>query len=217
MQMLKKLFKSKDKYYLELDEIKDSQVVKAVVNTAKDVVEVVQETTADIVESKPVQEAIKTAKEAAADIADSKPVQEAVKNAKGAVADIADSKPVQEAVKTAKGATDVAQTKLQITSQEVKGKKGKAKKKGKQVAEKVQEVAETKTSNTPQNGASSYDPPFWVAAMYKNNNEENAILGKVEKTFATDNLMPIITQYRRRPGPSLNKYKNMAKESRFTK
>jgi hypothetical protein len=172
MGMLNKLFNSKNKYYLELDEVKDSKPVQAVVQTANKVAEVVKEKTADVVETKPVQEAIKTQNEV----------------------------------------TNTAQEKLQSATDT----KAKRKQQNKQVATKSQEQTATKPAPAPKNsGASSYDPPFWVAAMYNNNNSSGSSNnGKGEPTFATDNLMPTVTQYRRRPGPSLNKFKDMARQSR---
>jgi hypothetical protein len=170
MGMLNKLFNSKNKYYLELEEVKDSKPVQAVVQTANKVAEVVKEKTADVVETKPVQEAIKTKNEV----------------------------------------TNTAQEKLQSATDT----KAKPKQQNNKVAAKSQE--QTATKPAPKNsGASSYDPPFWVAAMYKNNNSSGSSNnGKGEPTFATDNLMPTVTQYRRRPGPSLNKFKDMARQSR---
>ncbi|MGL5939203.1 MAG: hypothetical protein ACRC2S_02265 [Waterburya sp.] len=158
--MLNKLFNSKNKYYLELDEVKDSKPVQAVVQTANKVAEVVKEKTADVVETKPVQEAIKTKNEV----------------------------------------TNTAQEKLQSATD---------------TKAKPKEQTATKPAPAPKNsGASSYDPPFWVAAMYKNNSSGSSNNGRGEQTFATDNLMPTVTQYRRRPGPSLNKFKDMARQSR---
>ncbi|MGL5795843.1 MAG: hypothetical protein ACRC06_15875 [Waterburya sp.] len=169
--MLNKLFNSKNKYYLELDEVKDSKPVQAVVQTANKVAEVVKEKTADVVETKPVQEAIKTTNEV----------------------------------------TNTAQAKLQSATDT----KAKPKQQNNKVAAKSQEQTATKAAPAPKNsGASSYDPPFWVAAMYKNNSSGSSNNGKGGETFATDNLMPTVTQYRRRPGPSLNKFKNMARQSR---
>ncbi|MGK7948807.1 MAG: hypothetical protein AB4368_08380 [Xenococcaceae cyanobacterium] len=62
-------------------------------------------------------------------------------------------------------------------------------------------------------GASSWEQPFWVKAMYQNNGSSN---GKVEqeKTFATDYLLPTPSKSRRRPGPSLNKFKEMARQTK---
>jgi hypothetical protein len=178
MEMLKKLFnsKGKSKYYLELDEFKDSQPVQTAVKTATKVAEVVKEK----------------------------------------VADTAESKPVKEAVKATKEVTNVAQEKLQSAT-DTKAAKTKPKQQNNKVAAKSQAQTGTQPATTPQNsGASSYDPPFWVAAMYKNNNSNSSsnANGKVGETFATDNLMPTVTQYRRRPGPSLDKFKDMAKKSR---
>ncbi len=93
----------------------------------------------------------------------------------------------------------------------------KAKAKSKQNGKAAQTtVAAQKTQATPKNsGASSFEPPFWVAAMYNKNNGSTKSNGKVaEQTFATDNLMPTVTNYRRRPGGSLAKFKDMARKAR---
>ena len=64
MQMLKKLFSSDNKYYLELDEIKDSEVVQSAVETSEKATQAVKEKAQDIVKSEPVQEAISTGSKA---------------------------------------------------------------------------------------------------------------------------------------------------------
>lgn len=127
-----------------------------------------------------------------------------------------DSQPVQEAVETANKVTDAAQEKLQ--SAKTTGTKpakqevtttAKAQKNGK----KAQPKPATSSINS---GTSSYEQPFWVAAMYNNkNSSSNKSNGsRAEQTFATDNLMPTITNSRRRPGPSLNKFKEMASKAK---
>ncbi len=53
--------------------------------------------------------------------------------------------------------------------------------------------------------------------MYNNNNSSSSNKSngsRAEQTFATDNLMPTITNSRRRPGPSLNKFKEMASKAK---
>lgn len=187
MQMLKKIFNSDSKYYLELDEIKESKPVQAVVETAEKVADAVQDKASEVLESEPAKETVETAK------------------------------------KTAKKAKDEAQSKLKSTTEteskpQAKSKadsKFKANQNGK--AAQVQQNEKAKPS--PQNaGASSDEPPFWVAAMYNNSTSDVNIDGqKAEQTFATDNLMPTITKYRRRPGPSLSKFKDMASKAKTPK
>lgn len=67
-----------------------------------------------------------------------------------------------------------------------------------------------------QSAASSYEPPFWVAAMSNTNNNvsSNGSSQGAEVTFASDNLMPTITKYRRVPGGSLAKFRAMAKTAK---
>ncbi len=69
-------------------------------------------------------------------------------------------------------------------------------------------------ASVSSNGASSWEPPFWVKAMYNNNGSSNGKVEAGEKTFATDNLLPTPSTYRRRPGPSLNKFKDMARQAK---
>ncbi|MDJ0588776.1 MAG: hypothetical protein QNJ72_02105 [Pleurocapsa sp. MO_226.B13] len=172
MKMLKKIFNSDSKYYLELDEIEDSKPVQAVTKTAEKVADVVQEKATEVVESKPVQTAIETAK-------------------------------------------DIAPEQLQSSTTEAKPK-AEAKTSSEKKADKK---TEPQTAPSPQNaGASSFEPPFWVAAMYNNSTSTvNSDGTQKEQTFATDNLMPTITKYRRRPGPSLNKFKEMASKAKTPK
>ncbi len=71
----------------------------------------------------------------------------------------------------------------------------------------------TAKTNTTNSGASSWEQPFWVKAMYQksasNGRDRNS-----EATFATDHLMTTGNGSRRRPGPSLNKFKEMASRAK---
>lgn len=180
MQMLKKMFNSDSKYYLELDEAAESKAVQETVKAAKKTASVVQEKTAEVIESKPVQKAVKAAKETA------NAGQEKLESV---------AKDGENKAKSAKNA--------------VKG----------QADKKDSSPSQAQTKPSPKNaGASSFDPPFWVAAMYNNSsaavNEDGT---RAEQTFATDNLMPTVTKSRRRPGPSLNKFKDMASKAKTPK
>ncbi|MCC0177263.1 hypothetical protein I4641_09770 [Waterburya agarophytonicola K14] len=178
MQMLKKIFNSDSKYYLELDELGESKPVQAVVKTAEKAQDVVQEKATEILESK----------------------------------------PVEQAVKTAEKAKNVVQDKVQsTTTTETESKTKSSKKTSKKSQETKTEQPQQKAKSSPKSsGASSFEPPFWVAAMYNNKGSAglNSDGTKAEQTFATDNLMPTVTKYRRRPGPSLNKFKDMASKAR---
>jgi hypothetical protein len=167
MQMLKKMFSSKGKYYLELDEIKDSQPVKNIAKTAK-----------------------KTAK-----------------TAQKQVETIKDSQPVKEALETAKDKLESI-----TTTEEKPAKSKKSSKKTSKVATESQQPKQP--ASTKNSGASSFEQPFWVAAMYKNNGSSQGTTAGSEKTFAPDHLMPTVTTSRRRPGPSLNMFKDMANKAR---
>lgn len=195
MQMLKKLFNSDSKYYLELDEIKESEVVQTAVKTASKAADVVKEKASEVAQSQPVKEAVR----ATADVAES--AQEKLTSAiateeKPGEVKSAKAKPNQNE-KTPKKDPSTA-------SQNGKGK----------LTESAEETKET-TPTSSNSGASSYDPPFWVAAMYNTNDSIKNSNGQVaEQTFATDNLMPIVTKYRRRPGGSLSKFRDMAKKAK---
>ena len=78
---------------------------------------------------------------------------------------------------------------------------------------KVESKDKTSPAATTSKAVSS-EQPFWVAAMYNttNNNSNDSVS---EQTFATDYLMPTITKFRRSPGPSINQFKDMAKNVRI--
>ena len=118
---------------------------------------------------------------------------------------VKDSQPVQDAVETV---TQVAEDAKNQVQSEAATKE-----------EKQQPAAKTQAKTTPAySGASSWEEPFWVKAMYKNSgNGSNGKTATSEKTFATDYLMPTITKSRRRPGASLNKFKEMASKAKTPK
>lgn len=181
MQMLKKLFNSDNKFHLELDEIKESEVVQNAVKTASKATEAVKEKASEVVDSQPVKEALAKTK------------------------DVLDSDESDEVKADTK-----SQSKLQANEQKVAEAKPKQNGKQKETEKKAE------TTAREASGASSYEPPFWVAAMYNNSSKNNN--GRIaEETFATDNLMPIATKYRRRPGGSLKKFKDMAKQAKTPK
>lgn len=190
MQMLKKLFKSNSKFHLELDEIKDSEVVQTAVETASKAADAVKEKASEVASSQPVKEAVK----ATTDVAES--AQDKLASALGT-----EKKPTEAKESTAKAKPK--EDKKAPVKESTASKNGKA------------------TESTPDStntGASSYEPPFWVAAMYNTNNGAANNNGQVaEQTFATDNLMPTPTKFRRRPGGSLDKFKDMAKQAKTPK
>ena len=187
MQMLKKLFSSENKYFLEL---KESDAVQTAVETTKKVASAAKETASEVadVAQEKLESAVST---------EEKPAESKVKTE--AKPKQTEAKPKQAEVKPAKS--------------EVKDKpaspQGKAEQNG---------TAQNSEATVGNTGASSYDPPFWVAAMYNNNNSEEAQNnGQAEQTFAPENLMPIATKFRRRPGGSLDKFKDMAKQANTPK
>ena len=203
MQMLKKLFSSDNKYYLELkEEIEDSEVVQTAIKTAEKTAEVVKEKAQEVAESKPVQSAVNTASEVI-DVAQDKVASAIAKEKLGEreakATEAKDKGKSDKAVKNDKAA--VKGSKQTTKNNQAANQNGKQEGTAKTAAEKA--------------GASSFDPPFWVAAMNNTNNKPVNGNGAVAKeTFAENNLMPIATKYRRRPGGSLDKFKDMAKSAK---
>lgn len=190
MQMLKKLFNSNSKFYLELDEIKESEVVQTAVETASKAADAV--------------------KEKASDLADSQPVQKAVATAKDIVSDETDTADKSNKAQKPEAKTEQKQVKQRPAA------------KSQQNGKQADSPTEDTTPSIENSGASSFDPPFWVAAMYnndsdRNNSDRNSNSETAQQTFATDNLMPIATKFRRRPGGSLDKFKEMAKQAKTPK
>ncbi len=180
MQMLKKLFSSDNKYFLEL---KESEAVQTAVETTKKVASAAKETASEVVDTAQdkLESAIST-----------------------------EEKPTETKVKSQdKPAPSEAKSKAKV---EAKDKPAPSEAKTEQNGSAKDSEAKT-AGNT---GASSYDPPFWVAAMYNNDSsKETKSNGRVaEQTFAPENLMPITTKFRRRPGGSLDKFKDMAKQAK---
>lgn len=178
MQMLKKMFKSDDKYYLELDSVQEKAIDAATkANNAT------QAKVKAVAKSEPVKETSKKVSEAANQVSTK----------------ITDAVPEQLQPETTP-TTKAAKTKKKSTNKSSKaGANGK------------------KAPIAKNSGVSSYDPPFWVAAMSSNNGStgNESSTGSAEQTFATDNLMPTITKFRRSPGPSLNQFREMAKNARI--
>ena len=199
MQMLKKLFNSDSKYYLELkDEVQDSEVVQTAIKTAEKTAEVVKEKAKEVAKSEPVQSAVKTASEVI-DTAQDKVVSATATEEKPG------KQPVEVKAKEEKPGKAKA---VKEAEPAAKDKRATATKDSKQEARPAKSAAENA-------GASSFDPPFWVAAMNNTNNKAANGNGAVaEEVFAENNLMPVNTKYRRRPGGSLDKFKDMAKSAK---
>ena len=71
-------------------------------------------------------------------------------------------------------------------------------------------TSKTKTSTT-RTKVAAYEPPEWVKAIknYSNNGQSEAQQRQEKSTFATKYLMANPPKSRRRPGPSLNRFKEM--------
>lgn len=120
-----------------------------------------------------------------------------------------------EAIEPVTGAIKEAVTSDESAKKEEtkKSKKTATKNEKKKATKTATAPASTSSSQTSSN-ASSYDPPFWVKAMYNNSSSSNGQAKEREQTFATDNLLPNPSRYRRRPGPSLDKFKEMARQTK---
>ena len=191
MQMLKKLFNSENKFFLELEELKESEAVQTAVETTKKVASAAKETASDVV-----------------DVAQDK-LQSAIAT---------EEKSAESKVKTTeKPDRSEAKVKAKGESESEAKVEPKGKLKESEATEQNGSARDSEVS-VGNTGASSYDPPFWVAAMYNNNSSKENGNGRVaEQTFAPENLMPIATKFRRRPGGSLDKFKDMAKQAKTPK
>ncbi|GAB4537497.1 MAG: hypothetical protein Tsb0014_26330 [Pleurocapsa sp.] len=185
--MLNKLFGSNKKdngFYLELNENKGNGAVKNAVETVTETVEAAKEKVEEIKDSEVVQSAVET-------------VTETVETVKEKV----------EAVTTTEEAQAPAAPVAKKNGKKAQKSTGKSSKTTKSKAEQPKPAAPKTAPVAP------YEPPFWVKAMYKNSSS-NGTDGGSDTTFATDYLMPTISKYRRRPGPSLDKFKDMASKAR---
>lgn len=70
--------------------------------------------------------------------------------------------------------------------------------------------ATTQSTSAPSGDTSYSDEPFWVKLMYENKEQKAA--QNAEKTFAPNNLISR-PKARRRPGGSLDKFKEMARQT----
>ena len=202
MQMLKKLFSS-NKYYLELkEEIEDLEVVQTAIKTAEKTAEVVKEKAQDVAKSEPVQSAVKTAGEVAEAAQDKVASAIATDDKSNKSKKVKSTETAEDKAKGAKAVEDKAKSNGKAAPKATE-------KEGEKEGEKEAKPARTNS------GASSDEPPFWVAAMNNTNKNKTNSNGQVaEQTFAPENLLPIATKYRRRPGGSLDKFKDMAKSAK---
>ncbi|MEM8505588.1 MAG: hypothetical protein AAF716_20850 [Cyanobacteria bacterium P01_D01_bin.1] len=177
----------KEKYFLELDD--------AAEETAKGIKKSATSAT------KTAKAAVETAKEATVEVA---------QKAQELVADTAD-----EAEDKAKETADTAEKAV------AKGKKTATKKvaktvaKGKQAAKEMTEVAEAPAQPTAPSRPSVEDliANAIAATEPKKQADSNGKVSEEVQNFATDYLMTPSRASRRRPGPSLSPFKDMAKEA----
>lgn len=79
-----------------------------------------------------------------------------------------------------------------------------------QEGERKKEAPKSQETSAPSGDTSYSDEPFWVKLMYENKEQKAA--KNAEKTFATHNLISR-PKARRRPGGSLDKFKEMARQT----
>jgi hypothetical protein len=84
----------------------------------------------------------------------------------------------------------------------------------KKTSGKSKSQAETAPVAPAPKKAAEYEPPFWVKAMNANtsNSNSNGKAASSVESFAESNLMPLPNRSRRRPGPSLNPFMDMARQ-----
>lgn len=68
----------------------------------------------------------------------------------------------------------------------------------------------TTTSEVEAKGDVAYETPDWVKAIKNYSNQDNNTSVKEDNNFAGKYVSNNVAQSRRRPGPSLNNFKNMA-------
>ena len=206
----------KEKYFLELDDAAEEAASK-VQKAAASAVETVKDVSGDVAST--IQSKADDAGSAA-----NKAKAQAKKKADKAAdkAEEAANKVDKKAAKFNKKANELIKegdAKVKVSANEETGKieataietdKGKApsEKSAKQViANKQPEAAQPKVSRDPEDIIREALAKTEKKPDGRPVNPENA------ETFSTDYLMPLGNRGRRRPGPSLSKYKGMAKET----
>jgi hypothetical protein len=105
----------------------------------------------------------------------------------------------------------VEDVKAKVTEVAPKAKKTSIKS-NKKTSNKKKDAAPATSPKAKAIDTSYSDEPFWVKQLYKTN-EQKAVEENAEKTFATDFLISK-PQPRRRPGGSLDSFKNMARQTK---
>jgi hypothetical protein len=119
-------------------------------------------------------------------------------NGKKATTTVVEEKKVEPApTKTAVVDEKKTAAPAPATAKKATNKKGKSK-------------AENAPAATAPEKAPEYEPPFWVKAM--NANTSNKKAPESVESFASNYLMPTPNRSRRRPGPSLNPFMDMARQ-----
>jgi archaellum component FlaD/FlaE len=135
-------------------------------------------------------------------------------NGKKAVTNVVE-KPKAEAVVVDRKKSESAQVKAVVEETKnavVETTKSAAKTSKKKTSGKSKSKADTAPVASVSKKVPEYEPPFWVKAMNANtsNGNGNGKVASVE-SFADNNLMPLPNRSRRRPGPSLSPFMDMAR------
>jgi hypothetical protein len=129
---------------------------------------------------------------------------------------VEDSKPaIDSAIKDIKSETEDKVQKVKSSTEDStvdSAQKDKKKELAKSSPAKIENKEdEPKKEAAPSVDTSYSDEPFWVKLMYETS-EQKIAAQNAEKTFATDNLISK-PKARRRPGGSLDRFKEMARQT----
>ena len=80
---------------------------------------------------------------------------------------------------------------------------------------KTQKTSKQAAATAPS-PAAEWEPPFWVKAMKESTQKKAEEKAQPGMSFAPSNLLPL-SRPRRRPGPSLNTFRNLARQAKTPK
>ncbi|HHP7231263.1 MAG TPA: hypothetical protein ACFCUY_10445 [Xenococcaceae cyanobacterium] len=107
-----------------------------------------------------------------------------------------------------------ADSEVKTTSDSSTNQPQKQAKKDKESSNTTKSKSAEQPATSKDSGASSWEQPFWVKAMYENTSANSSANAEASETFATKHLITRPPS-RRRPGPSLDKFKEMARQKKF--
>ena len=137
-----------------------------------------------------------------------------VEKTKGKVATATEVEKVTESAPSPEATVEAVEAKT--VSKPTKAKASKKTQKDKKTSTSTKKESGSKPADPAYSGASSWEQPFWVKAMYKNASSDSSQSTETgtQPTFAPNYLMGQSSS-RRCPGPSLNKFKDMARQKKF--